>query len=87
MGVAYGVWDPAISKIYSTLLSDNVVILGWSAYNALWYGAFGLSAIIGSYIAHMYGFYIVFIVMSSIVAVSLFLSLFVKSDKGVGCAN
>jgi len=82
IGVGVGIASPAKSCLFSCNLDKNKESIEWSVYDAIVFIGMALSATVGGFVATIYGFGFLFIIVSIMTFVSIFpYVLYIKNNK------
>jgi len=81
LGVSSAIGSPVYSAVYSRAVDKKRAAFHWGAWESLWYMVAGMAAIIGGYLANLYGFRFIFVIMFVISLIGLFVSLLLLEKK------
>jgi len=80
LAFAYVVYTPAYYRFYTSHIDDDHAASEWGAWDAIYYVAGGVSALIGAYIVDRLGFDALFLVMFDVAFVGLCLIVFALEE-------
>lgn len=81
LGFAGIITMPAAYSFYAKHVEKNNLASQWSAWQGIWDTGQGIAALIGSFLAALYGFKILFLVMFFVSLISFFIVLNLKEEN------
>ena len=85
LGISTVIKTPAYDSFYTHYLEKGKFASQWAAWESMWYITVGIAAIIGAYVAKIFSFKALFLVMFLISLIGLLLSIKLKdkNDKTI----
>lgn len=81
LGISMAVLSPAFDSVYSHYVTKSEEASNWGIWESMSYIVTAIAAIIGGYVADLYGFRVLFVVMFIISLMSSFEALFLFKNK------
>ena len=81
LGISTVIKTPAYDSFYTKYLEKGKFASQWAAWEGVWYIVAGIAALIGAFLAKIFSFKILFLVMFFISLVGLFLAMQLKEKK------
>ncbi|RLI99439.1 MAG: hypothetical protein DRP06_03480 [Candidatus Aenigmatarchaeota archaeon] len=80
-GIGKAIETPAFDGVYSKHLDHGKFVSEWGLWDSTTYIAFGISATIGGFLASIYGFKVLFVIMFVLSLFGLFISMLLMVEK------
>lgn len=81
LGISIVVLTPAYDSFYTKYLEKGKFASQWAAWEGIWYLVTGIAALIGAFLAEIFSFQTLFLVMFFTSLIGLFLSIQLKEKK------
>ncbi len=81
LGISTVVLTPAYDSFYTKYLEKGKFASQWAAWEGIWYLVTGIAALVGAFLANLFGFRILFLIMFFVSLIGLFLSMQLKEKK------
>lgn len=81
LGISTVVRTPAYSSFYTKYLEKGKFASQWSAWDSAWYIVTGVAALIGAFLAKIFGFKVLFLIMFFLSLIGLIMATQLKEKK------
>jgi len=81
LGLGEAVTTPAYDGVYSRFLGKGKFVFEWGMWESMYYIIIGIAALVGGYLANIYGFSILFKIMLGFSILGLIVSLSLLNNK------
>ena len=82
LGISTVIVTPARDSFYTKYLDKGKYASGWAAWESAWFIVTGIAALIGGFLAKIYNFKILFLVMFITSLIGLFFAMQLKDNNG-----